>query len=162
MVLYPLVGLPVRILLAAAGAMLVASGSVHQYTNFLAVALWPFSGLGVTAGAHRLWTHGSYKASVLMEALLIVMFSMADQGRITDWCLTHKAHHRFSDTDKDPHNRARGFWYSHFGWALAGVRIDIPQIDIFHFVSRCSRLVRLHDQCSLVWDPRSAPSGCRP
>ena len=41
---------------------------------------------------------------------------------------------------------------------MAGVTIDIPQIDIFHFVSPCSRLVRLHDQRAALCGTRSAPS----
>ena len=44
---------------------------------------------------------------------------------------------------------------------MAGVTIDIPQIDIFHFVSPCSRLVRLHDQSSLCMDHCRALCGTR-
>lgn len=27
-------------------------------------------------------------------------------------------HYRYSDTDADPHNATRGFFYSHMGWLL--------------------------------------------
>ena len=38
-------------------------------TGTLALLLWPLSGLGVTAGAHRYWTHRSYKATSVLEIL---------------------------------------------------------------------------------------------
>jgi stearoyl-CoA desaturase (delta-9 desaturase) len=32
-------------------------------------------------------------------------------------CLHHRHHHRFADTDEDPHSPNRhGFWWSHIGW----------------------------------------------
>merc|ERR1719230_1985668 len=35
-----------------------------------------------------------------------------------DWCLDHRAHHRYTDTERDPYNIKRGFWYAHMGWLL--------------------------------------------
>lgn len=40
------------------------------------------------------------------------------QGSIIGWCHNHRVHHKFSDTDADPHNARRGFFYSHIGWLL--------------------------------------------
>lgn len=30
----------------------------------------------------------------------------------------HRAHHQYTDTDKDPYNARRGFLYSHIGWLI--------------------------------------------
>ena len=38
----------------------------------------------------------------------MVMFSIADQGPIEGWALTHAMHHVASDTYWDPHNRSLG------------------------------------------------------
>jgi stearoyl-CoA desaturase (delta-9 desaturase) len=38
------------------------------------------------------------------------------QGGPISWVSTHRAHHAFSDTDRDPHNSNRGFWWSHVTW----------------------------------------------
>ena len=43
---------------------------------------------------------------------------LALQNDIYEWCRDHRAHHRFSDTDADPHNSSRGFFFSHVGWLL--------------------------------------------
>ncbi|CAG9787310.1 unnamed protein product [Diatraea saccharalis] len=34
------------------------------------------------------------------------------------WCRDHRLHHRYSDTDADPHNSKRGFFFSHVGWLM--------------------------------------------
>lgn len=34
------------------------------------------------------------------------------------WVRDHRLHHRYSDTDADPHNSKRGFFFSHVGWLL--------------------------------------------
>jgi len=40
------------------------------------------SGFGITAGAHRLWSHRAYKAKWPLRFLLIVLFTVAGQVRL--------------------------------------------------------------------------------
>ena len=87
-------------------------------TVFLAYLLYVFSGMGITAGAHRLWSHKSYKARLPLRILLMIMNSMALQNDIYDWCRDHRVHHKFSETNADPHNSKRGFFFAHVGWLL--------------------------------------------
>lgn len=35
-----------------------------------------------------------------------------------DWSRDHRMHHKYSETDADPHNATRGFFFSHIGWLL--------------------------------------------
>lgn len=83
-----------------------------------ALVLYHICGLGVTAGMHRLWTHRSYKARIPTRLVLAILASMTNQGSIYHWCRDHRVHHKFSDTDVDPHNIRRGFFYAHVGWLL--------------------------------------------
>jgi stearoyl-CoA desaturase (Delta-9 desaturase) len=87
--------------------------------------------LGITAGAHRLWSHRSYVAALPVRILYMLANSAAHQGSIYHWVRDHRLHHRFSDTDKDPHNIGRGFFYAHVGWLLeeAPKRDDMPCLD---------------------------------
>jgi len=78
--------------------------------------LW--TGLGITGGYHRLWSHRSYSASFPVRLALCVGGAAAFEGSAKWWCRNHRAHHRYTDTDKDPYNAKKGFWYSHLGWML--------------------------------------------
>jgi len=79
---------------------------------------WVISGVGVTAGAHRLWSHRSYKAKLPLRIILMLMDSMAFQNDVIEWSRDHRCHHKWTDTDADPHNVNRGFFFSHVGWLL--------------------------------------------
>nr|AER29862.1 acyl-CoA Z10 desaturase [Planotortrix notophaea] len=74
--------------------------------------------LGITAGSHRLWAHKTYKAKRPLETLLMIFHSLTSQNTVRHWARDHRFHHKYSDTDADPHNATRGFFYSHVGWLL--------------------------------------------
>ncbi|KAJ1401562.1 Fatty acid desaturase 5 isoform 1 [Sesbania bispinosa] len=38
------------------------------------------------------------------------------KGNPIDWVSTHRYHHQFCDSDKDPHSPIEGFWFSHMSW----------------------------------------------
>lgn len=42
--------------------------------------------------------------------------SIANQGSIYHWSRDHRVHHKHSESDADPHNATRGFFYAHMGW----------------------------------------------
>ncbi|XP_077286398.1 acyl-CoA Delta-9 desaturase-like [Arctopsyche grandis] len=85
------------------------------YAIFIA---W-LSGEGITIGAHRLWTHRSFKSTPLLSTVLMIMQTMAGQNCIWVWSRDHRQHHRYADTDADPHNARRGFFFSHMGWLMS-------------------------------------------
>ncbi|EFN76590.1 Acyl-CoA Delta(11) desaturase [Harpegnathos saltator] len=72
----------------------------------------------IFAGAHRLWSHRSYKAKWPLRLLLVILNTTAFQNSVIDWAKDHRIHHKYSDTDADPHNSNRGFFFSHMGWLL--------------------------------------------
>uniref|UniRef100_H2YE46 Fatty acid desaturase domain-containing protein n=1 Tax=Ciona savignyi TaxID=51511 RepID=H2YE46_CIOSA len=74
--------------------------------------------LGVTAGVHRLWTHRAYKARLPLKIFLAILNTLSLQTSILSWSINHRAHHKYSETDADPHNSKRGFFFSHVGWFL--------------------------------------------
>ena len=87
-------------------------------TLLFAFLLWPISGLGITAGVHRLWAHRSYTATFPLRSFLMICNSIANQGSIYHWARDHRVHHKYAETDADPHNAKRGLWFSHIGWLL--------------------------------------------
>ena len=72
--------------------------------------------LGITAGAHRLWSHKSYTAIAPVRFIFMLANSAAHQGSIYHWVKDHRMHHKHTDTELDPHSIEYGFMYSHIGW----------------------------------------------
>ncbi|CAH1795722.1 unnamed protein product [Owenia fusiformis] len=97
----------------------------HPLTWLFTIFLYTASAIGVTAGAHRLWAHRSYKAKLPMRIILTMMNSMALQNDIIEWARDHRVHHKYSETDADPHNARRGFFFSHIGWLLVRKHPDV-------------------------------------
>ena len=107
------------------------------YSLYAILTDWPFatvmfatavgltSGLGVTVGAHRLWSHRSYKARLPLRVFLMLAMTTAGQNDIYEWCRDHRVHHKFSETDADPHNAKRGFFFSHMGWLMVKKHPDV-------------------------------------
>lgn len=42
-----------------------------------------------------------------------------------EWARDHRVHHKFSETDADPHNAKRGFFFAHVGWLLTKKHPDV-------------------------------------
>ncbi|XP_043272184.1 acyl-CoA Delta-9 desaturase-like [Venturia canescens] len=76
------------------------------------------AGIGVTGGAHRHWTHRTYKANTPLKIILATFYLLSGMNTIFDWVRDHRVHHKFSETDADPHNTNRGFFFSHVGWLM--------------------------------------------
>ncbi|KOB69615.1 Terminal desaturase [Operophtera brumata] len=104
--------------LAAIYGLYLCFTSAKFATIIFGFTLYVLAEIGVTAGAHRLWSHKTYKAKLPLQILLMVMNTVAFQNSIIDWVRDHRLHHKYSDTDADPHNATRGFFYSHVGWLL--------------------------------------------
>ncbi|EZA51020.1 hypothetical protein DMN91_003161 [Ooceraea biroi] len=95
------------------------------YTLVWALSFSAFAAVGVTGGAHRLWAHRSYKAKWPLRIILMIFQTMAFQNHIYEWVRDHRVHHKFTDTDADPHNAQRGFFFSHMGWLLVRKHPDV-------------------------------------
>jgi stearoyl-CoA desaturase (Delta-9 desaturase) len=113
--------------LGLAAAMALAWGwGVSILDVVIALVAYVVSGMGVTVGFHRHFTHKSFKARRPLKVALAVAGSLAFQGGVVSWVADHRRHHAFSDREGDPHSPwlfgtgpvavARGFWHAHMGW----------------------------------------------
>lgn len=129
-ILLPFVGFVVAVALLWG----VAMDWVHLALFF---AMYVVTGLGITIGYHRLFTHKSFETSRVMKALIGVIGSMAVEGPILSWVATHRCHHQHSDDEHDPHsphthgagfrNMIRGIWHAHMGWIVKGHAADVDR-----------------------------------
>jgi stearoyl-CoA desaturase (delta-9 desaturase) len=85
------------------------------------------TGLGVTVGFHRLFTHRSFATSRAMRAIFGVLGSAAIEGPVISWVADHRKHHAFADREGDPHSphvdhgggwggAVKGLLHAHVGW----------------------------------------------
>jgi stearoyl-CoA desaturase (delta-9 desaturase) len=129
----------VAILLPFAGlivAVVVLWGRGFDWLQLgLLVGMYFVTGLGITVGFHRLFTHRAFETSRPVRFALAVAGCMAVQGPILQWVATHRRHHQHSDLADDPHSPhhhgrglrglLRGIWHSHIGWMF---RPDAPEL----------------------------------
>lgn len=106
-------------------AGLFAIPRCSKETLLWAFLLWPISGFGITVGVHRLWSHRSYEAAWPVRLVLMLCNSIANQGSIYHWSRDHRVHHKYSETDADPHNAMHGFFFAHMGWLLIKKHPDV-------------------------------------
>lgn len=103
--------------LAIAGVIAyIVAYDFHWFDLFLLASFYFLSGLGITAGYHRYYAHRTHKAHPIVQVFYLFFGGIALQQPVLLWARNHRIHHRFTDTDKDPHNIKRGFFYAHMGW----------------------------------------------
>jgi stearoyl-CoA desaturase (Delta-9 desaturase) len=89
--------------------------------------LYLVTGLGVTVGFHRLFTHRSFATKPWMRGVFAAAGSMAIEGPVISWVADHRKHHAFADQPGDPHSphvdhgvgwrgALRGLVHAHMGW----------------------------------------------
>lgn len=123
-----LVGIFVAVPLAAlVAAIPVAWGwGLGWHDIVLALVFYYVSGLGISMGFHRYFTHSSYKAKTGLRVALAIAGSMAIEGPLLTWVADHRRHHKYSDREGDPHSPWRfgddwkaltkGLAWAHIGW----------------------------------------------
>jgi stearoyl-CoA desaturase (Delta-9 desaturase) len=99
------------------GIYVYNQGVVWQEPLLLFI-LWFLSGMGITMGYHRLFSHKAYKTNVFVEWLLMIFGSMALENTILKWCSDHRIHHTKAETKEDPYSITEGFWHAHIGWIV--------------------------------------------
>jgi len=74
------------------------------------------TGMSITAGYHRLFSHRTYKANTLLKIIYLLFGAAAFQNSALKWSMDHRIHHNNVDKDHDPYNINKGFFYAHIGW----------------------------------------------
>ncbi len=119
------IAVPALLLLLA--ARLAWNHELHWQDLVVLVVCYVPTGLGITVGYHRLFTHRSFKTGRAVRVTLAVLGSAAVEGPVIEWVANHRKHHAFSDQEGDPHSphvghgdgplaAVRGLWHAHVGW----------------------------------------------
>ena len=120
------------------GGWLAWGGSLYWHDLLVLAVMYTLTGLGVTVGFHRLFTHRSFKTTRALRAVLAVLGSTAVEGPVIEWVATHRKHHSYSDRPGDPHSphtdhgsgwrgALRGLTHAHVGWMFRGKDMANPR-----------------------------------
>lgn len=169
-------------LMPIVGIVLAFQIQLKKKTAILAIVYYFIAGIGITAGLasfpplshlltdpgyHRLWSHQAYKASFCLQLYLSVAGAACFQGSILEWCRNHRTHHRYVDTDRDPHSIEAGFWHAHMGWLMVKPKSKPPATDVhdlnrnpivlwqdnnFEFIATSAGLLLPTLFAGLLWD----------
>ncbi len=85
------------------------------------------TGVGITVGYHRLFTHRAFETKQWVRWTFAILGSMAVEGPVLVWVADHRKHHQFSDVEGDPHSphtgggngfiaAAKNLFHAHVGW----------------------------------------------
>ena len=120
--------------------------------------MYLISGLGVTVGFHRLFTHKSFETIRPLKVLFAIMGSMSLQGSLLKWVAVHRRHHQHSDKPDDPHSPhgsgdgvwgvLTGFWQAHVGWLFLA---HPPELDRYVRDISADRSLRVVSNLFGVW-----------
>jgi len=121
----------VPVALLGLAAWLAWGGALHWPDLVVFAVTYLLTGLGITVGFHRLFTHRSFKTAAPLRATLGVLGSAAVEGPVIEWVANHRKHHRFSDQPGDPHSphvdrregwrgAFEGLFHAHVGWIFKG------------------------------------------
>ncbi len=82
------------------------------------IFLYLASSVSITGGYHRLFAHRSYDSKPIVKLFYLLFGAAAVQGSALKWCSDHRRHHKAVDTEDDPYNIKKGFFFAHMGWVF--------------------------------------------
>jgi stearoyl-CoA desaturase (delta-9 desaturase) len=102
------------------------------------------TGLSITLGYHRLFSHVAFQAKWPVRLATLIFGAAAFENSAMHWVSDHRRHHKHVDHDDDPYDISQGFWYAHMGWILFKLDAEPPLDNIQDL--RKDRLVSFQDQ----------------
>ena len=84
------------------------------------------TGLSITLGYHRLFSHLSFKAKWPVRLTTLLFGAAAFENSALRWTADHRRHHKHTDHDEDPYDITKGFFHAHIGWILFRINEKTP------------------------------------
>ena len=141
-----------------AAIVLTWDWGIHGPELAILGAMYVATGLGVTLGFHRLFTHRAFETVRPIKFLLGVLGSMSMQGPLLRWAAMHRRHHQHSDGAEDPHSphgfgggvrgTLTGLWHAHVGWMFAD---QPPNLGRYVRDLASDRVVQTVNRLFMLW-----------
>tara|TARA_B100001248_G_scaffold258594_1_gene242990 strand:- start:8929 stop:10062 length:1134 start_codon:yes stop_codon:yes gene_type:complete len=88
------------------------------------------TGLSITLGYHRLFSHLAFKAKWPVRLFVLIFGAASFENSALDWTCDHRRHHKHVDHDDDPYDITKGFFYAHMGWLLFRLKPKPPMDNV--------------------------------
>lgn len=98
--------------------LIITSGHLNGWTVLWTVLFTGATGVTITAGYHRLFSHRTYVAAWPIRLIFLLLGAACFEGSALEWSTDHRNHHLYTDTDRDPYSVTKSFWHAHMGWLL--------------------------------------------
>ncbi|WOO41287.1 acyl-CoA desaturase [Rubellicoccus peritrichatus] len=118
------------------GTLALAVTAVPLYLILVSTGTWflwalfffytAATGLSITLGYHRLFSHLAFKAKRPVKWFVILFGAAAWENSVITWSSEHRRHHKHVDHDDDPYNINLGFWWAHMGWLMFKLKPEAP------------------------------------
>jgi len=90
----------------------------NPWTLLIAFFFYWATGMSITVGYHRLFAHRSFEAHPIIQFFALVFGAASFENSALKWCSDHRVHHTHVDTEEDPYNIKKGFFWAHIGWIM--------------------------------------------
>ena len=129
----------------------VIAAPIFLYLHDLNWIMWSMfafymvaTGLSITLGYHRLFSHLSFKAKWPVRLGTLIFGACAFENSVLHWVSDHRRHHKHTDHDEDPYDITKGFFWAHIGWILFKLDAEQPMDNVKDL--RRDALVRFQDK----------------
>lgn len=91
---------------------------------------YPATGMSITVGYHRLFSHKAFKAKWPVKLFVLLFGAAAFENSALWWSSEHRKHHKHVDTDDDPYDITKGFFWAHMGWLMFKLKPSSPMDNV--------------------------------
>lgn len=106
---------------------------------------YPFHQLGYSIGGHKMFTHRAFESNNWYPYVSVILTSICFFGSPMGLAISHREHHRYADTNKDPHNPAHGRWHAFMGW-IWSYKIPPPDAKVAADLNRDYPFIKKYDR----------------
>jgi fatty-acid desaturase len=129
-----LIFINLMMLISLVGLVTVILGYASAWW-FLAGIIWAKIAqvMGHNVGLHRYYAHRSFKTTEKWQAVIAFFSVFCGIAKPIHYVYNHRRHHKYSDTDQDPHHPGHGRLRAIFGWWIIQgpeeQKFDVPFRD---------------------------------
>jgi stearoyl-CoA desaturase (Delta-9 desaturase) len=99
----------------------------------LLIVTYSISMMAGGLGFHR-YLHGSFKCGPIFRAIMLSLGTTVTGRSPIVWAATHAVHHKYVDTEKDPHSPVRGKMYAFVLWLFDESNVVDPKKVMPHLL----------------------------